>query len=71
MLQGGVRSIPHTVVAEGHQFESTMAYGSNDVYFVIKANYFGKKFLRMAGIVQMLHAFKQPSDNYLYDANRT
>ena len=37
-----------------------------DVYSVIKANDFGKEFLRMAGIVQMLHARTTPSDKYPY-----
>ena len=41
-----------------------------DVYSHIEANYFGKEFLRMAGIVQMLHARIQPSDKYLLNANR-
>ena len=34
-------------------FAPFWAYG---LIFVIEANYFGKDFLRMAGIVQMLHA---------------
>ena len=37
-----------------------------DVYSVIEANNFGKDFLRMAGIVQMLHAIKPPYDKYPY-----
>jgi len=35
----------------------------------IEAIYFGKEFLRMAGIVQMLHGHKPPYDKYQY-ANR-
>ena len=31
-----------------------------------EANKFGKEFLRMAGIVQMLHARTTPSDKYSY-----
>ena len=42
---------------------SSWAYG---VYSHIEANYFGKDFLRMAGIVQMLHARIQPYDKYPY-----
>ena len=59
------------MVAEGHQFESTMAYDSYDEIMCSEGVIYYQKFLRMAGIVQMLHAFKPPSDNYLYDANRT
>ena len=44
-------------------FASIPAY---DPITVIKANYFGKDFLRMAGIVQMLHVHKPPNDNYSY-----
>ena len=32
---------------------------------------FGNKILRMAGIVQMLHAIKPPYDKYLLNAHRT
>jgi len=39
------------------------AYG---VYSHTKAFYFGKEFLRMAGIVQMLHVHKPPYDKYPY-----
>ena len=42
---------------------SSWAYG---VYSHIEANYFGKEFLRMAGIVQMLHARTTPNDKYPY-----
>ena len=48
-------------------FASFWAYGP---IFVIKAIYFGKEFLRMAGIVQMLHCHKPPYDKYPY-AHRT
>ena len=42
---------------------SFWAYG---VYSHTKASYFGKDFLRMAGIVQMLHVHKPPYDKYPY-----
>ena len=42
------------------------AYG---LIIVIEANNFGKEFLRMAGIVQMLHAHKPPYDKYSYHAH--
>ena len=42
---------------------SFWAYG---VYSHTKAFYFGKDFLRMAGIVQMLHARTTPNDKYPY-----
>ena len=42
---------------------SSWAYG---VYSVIEASNFGKEFLRMAGIVQMLHALQPPYDKYPY-----
>ena len=41
---------------------SFWAYGTISV---VKAFHFGNKILRMAGIVQMLHARIQPSDKYL------
>ena len=44
-------------------FASIPAY---DPITVIKAFYFGKDFLRMAGIVQMLHALQPPYDKYPY-----
>ena len=59
---GGRSGPPHPA------FASFSAYGLN---IVIKALYFGKEFLRMAGIVQMLHALQTPYDKYLYNANRT
>ena len=37
----------------------------------IEAYYFGKNFLRMAGIVQMLHAHKPPYVKYPYAHTRT
>ena len=43
------------------------AYG---VIIIIKAFYFGKDSLRMAGIVQMLHAHRTPYDKYLLNAHR-
>jgi len=46
---------------------SFWAYG---VYSVVKASYFGKEFLRMAGIVQMLHAHYTPYDKYYHNAHR-
>ena len=39
------------------------AYG---LILYCEAYYFGKNFLRMAGIVQMLHAHTMPNDNYSY-----
>ena len=45
---------------------SFWAYG---LIIEIKANYFGKKILRMAGIVQMLHCHKPPYDKYLLNAH--
>jgi hypothetical protein len=36
---------------------SIKAYG---LIFVVEANYFGKEFLRMAGIVKMLHILQPP-----------
>ena len=36
-----------------------------------EANNFGKKILRMTGIVQMLHVHKPPYDKYLLNAHRT
>ena len=47
-------------------FASFSAY---DPIFHIEGSYFGKEFLRMAGIVQMLHFRKPPYDKYPY-ANR-
>ena len=44
-------------------FRSFGAYG---LISRIEANYFGKKILRMAGIVQMLHLRRPPNDNYPY-----
>ena len=54
---GGRSGPPHPA------FASIPAY---DPIIVIKASYFGKKILRMAGIVQMLHALNTPNDNYSY-----
>ena len=50
-------------MAEGHQIEPNMAYGSNDAILQSEASYYGKKFLRMAGIVKMLHAFNPPYEH--------
>jgi len=50
---GTVARTPHPA------FAPFWAYG---LIFVIKAIYFGKEFLRMAGIVQMLHLRRQPND---------
>ena len=47
---------------------SCWAYG---VYCHIEAILFGKEFLRMAGIVQMLHALQPPYDKYPYHAHGT
>jgi hypothetical protein len=41
-----------------------------DVYSRVEANNFGKDFLRMAGIVQMLLALQPPYDKYSYHAHR-
>ena len=64
-MQGDVRSILATVVRP--RLASIPAY---DPIIVIKASYFGKKILRMAGIVQMLHALQTPYDKYSYHAHR-
>jgi hypothetical protein len=42
---------------------SMLAYGGILLY---EASYFGKDSLRMAGIVQMLHAHRTPYDKYPY-----
>ena len=42
---------------------TTRSFWAYDVYSHTKAFYFGKEFLRMAGIVQMLHALHEPNDN--------
>jgi len=55
---GGARSDPPHPA-----FASFWAYGP---IFFVKAIYFGKDFLRMAGIVQMLHGLKPPYDKYQY-----
>ena len=60
MTKGGTQAT-HTA------FASIPAY---DPISTIKANYFGKKILRMAGIVQMLHALQPPYDKYSYHAHR-
>ena len=65
MLQGGVRFILATVVEPPSA--SFWAYG---LIIVIEAYYFGKNFLRMAGIVQMLHSLQTPYDKYPYNAHR-
>ena len=44
-------------------FASFWAYG---LISTSEACYFGKEFLRMAGIAQMLHAHKPPYDKYPY-----
>ena len=44
----------------------TTAY---DPILHIEGNNFGKEFLRMAGIVQMLHVHKPPNDKYPYHAH--
>ena len=50
LIHGGTRPGPHD--------HAIWAY---DVYSDVEANYFGKEFLRMAGIVQMLHALQPPT----------
>ena len=40
-----------------------MAYDPNDAIYTSEASVYGKKFLRMAGIVQMLHAFYPPYEH--------
>jgi len=47
-------------------FASFWAYG---LIIAIKGYKFGKEFLRMAGIVQMLHALQPPNDKYLLNAH--
>jgi hypothetical protein len=44
----------------------TTSIKAYDPILHIEGNNFGKEFLRMAGIVQMLHLRKQPNDNYPY-----
>ena len=60
LIHGGRTGPPHPTV------RSFWAY---DVYSVVKANYFGNKILRMAGIVQMLHAHYTPYDKYYHNAH--
>ena len=59
---------PHAVATliHGGQDPTTTSSWAYDVYSHIEANYFGKEFLRMAGIVQMLHALQTPYDKYPY-----
>jgi len=62
---------PHAVatIGQGGTQATQTAFASIPAYdpiSTIKANYFGKKILRMAGIVQMLHAHKPPYDKYPY-----
>ena len=45
---------------------TTTPIGAYGVISVVKANNFGKEFLRMAGIVQMLHRHNPPYDKYPY-----
>ena len=66
---------PHAVVtlihggrAEGLD-PTTTPIGAYGVISVVKAFHFGKEFLRMAGIVQMLHAHATPYDKYSYHAH--
>ena len=65
MLQGRTAPILATVVEPPSA--SFWAYG---LISCGEAYYFGKKILRMAGIVQMLHALQTPYDKYLYNAHR-
>ena len=72
-MQGDVRLILATVDGYPRSGPPDPAFASIPAYdpiIVIKALYFGKKILRMAGIVQMLHGHKPPYDNYYYHANR-
>ena len=46
--------------------DPTLAYDPCDAIYTSEASYYGKKFLRMTGIAQMLHALQPPSDKYLY-----
>ena len=62
---------PHAVatICQGGTQATQTAFASIPAYdpiSTIKANYFGKDFLRMAGIVQMLHAHRPPYDKYPY-----
>jgi len=41
------------VVAEGHQFDSTMAYGSNDAELWGEGVYMMEKILRMTGYAKI------------------
>jgi hypothetical protein len=62
---------PHAVatICQGGTQATQTAFASIPAYdpiSTIKANYFGKKILRMAGIVQMLLALQPPRDKYPY-----
>ena len=59
---------PHAAATliHGGQDPTTTSSWAYDKYSHIEANYFGKEFLRMAGIVQMLHARTTPNDKYPY-----
>jgi hypothetical protein len=64
---GTVRTIPLSGIDRttrtGGQDPTTTSNGSQRPDTVCEASLFGKEFLRMAGIVQMLHARKQSNDN--------
>ena len=63
---------PH-IVPDHHAVRKvpTLAHDPNDGILQGEASYYGKKFLRMAGIVQMLHAVYTPYDKYLNHAHGT
>ena len=61
-----IRSVEPERCRSGDAHPMAMPIWAYDVYSHIKANYFGNKILRMAGIVQMLHAIKPPYDKYPY-----
>ena len=65
-----VPTLIHGGRAEGLD-PTTTPIGAYGVISVVKAFHFGNKILRMAGIVQMLHAIKPPYDKYLLNAHRT
>ena len=52
--------------AHGGQDPSPTSIVASDCEHTGEANYFGKDFLRMAGIVQMLLALRPPYDKYPY-----
>ena len=66
-----IRSVEPERSGSGDAHPTAMPIGAYGLICVIKANNFGNKILRMAGIVQMLHAHNSRYDKYSYNhANR-